>query len=87
MPQMKTLDEIIKGRKSTRNYKSDPVGKEKIMLLLEAARLAPSACNAQPWKFIVVESPRLKEDIVKEELNNLVITMIEIGRASCRERV
>ena len=59
---MKTLDEIIKGRKSTRNYKSDPVEKEKIMLLLEAACLAPSACNAQPWKFIVVENPRLKED-------------------------
>lgn len=70
---MKTLDEIIKGRKSTRNYKSDPVEKEKIMLLLEAACLAPSACNAQPWKFIVVENPRLKEDVVKEGLNNLVV--------------
>lgn len=70
---MKTLDELIKNRKSTRNYKTDPVEREKIVQILEAARLAPSACNAQPWKFIVVETPELKDEVFKEGLNNLVV--------------
>ncbi|MCL1972893.1 MAG: nitroreductase family protein [Endomicrobia bacterium] len=70
---MKTLDEIIKNRRSTRSYKTAPVEKEKIMQMLEAARLAPSACNAQPWKFIVVETPELKNGVFKEGLNNLVV--------------
>jgi nitroreductase len=70
---MKTLDEIIKNRRSARSYKAAPVEKEKIMQLLEAARLAPSACNAQPWKFVVVETPALKNEVFKEGLNNLVV--------------
>jgi Nitroreductase len=71
---MKSLDEIIKSRRSVRNYKTDPVEREKINSILEAARLAPSACNAQPWKFIVVETPALKDAVVKEGLNNLVVS-------------
>lgn len=70
---MRTLDDIISKRRSVRNYKSDPVEKEKLMQIFEAARLAPSACNAQPWKFVVVEDPQLKEDVVKKGLNNLVV--------------
>lgn len=70
---MKSLDEIIKNRRSVRNYRTDPVEREKLMQLLEAARLAPSACNAQPWKFVIVEKPELRNDIVKEGLNNLVV--------------
>lgn len=70
---MKSLDEIISKRRSTRSYKSDPVEKEKLIQVLEAARLAPSACNAQPWKFVVVETPQLKNDVTKEGLGNLVV--------------
>ncbi|MDR2426984.1 MAG: nitroreductase family protein [Endomicrobium sp.] len=71
---MKSLDEIIKNRKSVRKYLNKPVEKEKIMQMLEAARLAPSACNAQPWKFVVVANAELKEDIFNEGLNNLIVT-------------
>ncbi|MDR1195990.1 MAG: nitroreductase family protein [Endomicrobium sp.] len=70
---MKSLDEIIKNRRSIRNYQPKSVEREKIMQVLEAARLAPSACNAQPWKFIVAESPDIKDAVVKEGLNNIAV--------------
>ncbi|MDR2139169.1 MAG: nitroreductase family protein [Tannerella sp.] len=57
------LIDIIRKRCSIRSYASRAVEKEKIEYMLEAARLAPSACNLQPWRFIVVESPEGKEKI------------------------
>ena len=58
-----TIKEIIKKRQSNRSYKPNLVEKEKIMLCIEAARLAPSACNAQAWKFVIVDEPALREQI------------------------
>lgn len=49
--------ELIKKRESVRGYISKEVENEKIIKVIEAARLAPSACNAQPWKFVVVNEP------------------------------
>ncbi|MBN2058318.1 MAG: nitroreductase family protein [Candidatus Saganbacteria bacterium] len=49
----KVLD-IIKERFSVREYQDRPVEQEKLDLVLEAARLAPSASNSQPWHFYVV---------------------------------
>jgi len=46
--------EAIKKRFSCRRYKTQPVEEEKLIQILEAARLAPSAHNAQDWKFVVV---------------------------------
>ena len=52
--------ELVKARQSDRAYdKTRPVESEKLERILEAARLAPSACNAQPWKFVVVTDPEL----------------------------
>jgi nitroreductase len=48
------LKDAIKTRRSVRKYKSEAVPKESIMELLEAANLAPSATNRQPWEFVVV---------------------------------
>ncbi|MCX5751719.1 MAG: nitroreductase family protein [Candidatus Saganbacteria bacterium] len=53
MPESKVLD-IIKERFSVRQYKDQPIEDEKLNLILEAARLAPSASNSQPWHFYVV---------------------------------
>ncbi len=47
----------IYGRRSIRNYQDRPVEREKIVRLLQAAMAAPSACNIQPWEFIVVTKP------------------------------
>ncbi|HUW92759.1 MAG TPA: nitroreductase family protein [Bacteroidales bacterium] len=50
-------------RQSERRYLDKPVEKEKIERILEAGRLSPSACNGQPWKFIVVDDPVLLNGI------------------------
>ena len=53
------FSELVALRQSDRKYKNTPVNRELITTCLEAARLAPSACNSQPWKFVVVDSPEL----------------------------
>jgi nitroreductase len=50
---------LFRSRQSVRAYKSDPVDADILQRCIEAARIAPSACNAQPWKFIVVNNPEL----------------------------
>ena len=55
--------ELVQSRQSDRAYLDKPVEKEKIERILEAARLAPSACNAQPWKFVVVTDPEKRMQI------------------------
>lgn len=55
--------DMIRTRESVRSYKPDAVPEESVHRCLEAARLAPSASNAQPWKFIVVDDPDLKNRI------------------------
>ena len=57
------LLDLIKHRKSIRDFLDRPVEREKIMMCLEAARLAPSECNSQPWKFIVVDDVQLKNKL------------------------
>ena len=65
------LLELLQHRKSVREFVNKPVEKEKIMLCLEAARLAPSACNSQPWKFIVVDDPGLKNKLCQRAFTGL----------------
>ncbi|MDR2927236.1 MAG: nitroreductase family protein [Cytophagaceae bacterium] len=48
---------IIKQRKSERNFSSKKIERSLMLELLEAGRLAPSACNYQPWRFVVVDEP------------------------------
>lgn len=54
---------LVQNRQSDRAYDTRPVEKDKVLRILEAARLAPSACNAQPWRFIVVDEPVLKNKL------------------------
>ncbi len=61
----------VKKRKSIRKYSSRPVPREMIDSCLEAARLAPSACNSQPWSFIVVDDEKIKNEIVKKALSGI----------------
>ncbi|MCB2195564.1 MAG: nitroreductase family protein [Bacteroidetes bacterium] len=59
----KELLELIYKRQSDRAYLATPIEDDKLHRVLEAGRLAPSACNAQPWKFIVVNDQDLKNKI------------------------
>lgn len=57
--------EAIKARRSVRSYTPEPVPDETLRRLLEAARLAPSAMNYQPWRFIVVRSQEARDRIAR----------------------
>jgi nitroreductase len=57
--------QLIRERQSVRGYADRPVEKEKLDLLVEAVRLAPSASNAQPWKLIMVDEPVLRGEIAQ----------------------
>lgn len=61
--------EAIMERRSVRKYKPQPIPKEHLMTILEAARQAPSAGNRQPWRFVVVRDPEVKRRL-GEACNN-----------------
>jgi len=62
---MNSFRELIMKRRSVRAYSNQPIERDKLVLCLEAAQLAPSACNAQPWRFVVVDNPSLKNKIAE----------------------
>lgn len=51
---------LVRRRHSVRSYQPRPVEDEKLQYIIECARLAPSAVNFQPWKFLVVKSPEAR---------------------------
>jgi len=57
--------EAIKGRRSIRQFTDEPIGKDALEKLLDAARWAPTASNQQRWRFVVVTSPSVK-DLVRK---------------------
>ena len=57
--------DLVEKRFSVRAYTAQNVEKEKIEHILECARLAPSACNLQPWHFYVITSDEDKLEVVK----------------------
>lgn len=72
---MSVLD-IIKKRQSIRKYLSRPVEEEKLRSILEAARLAPSSSNSQPWHFIVVKD----KDMIKRIVNAVPLGVTAINK-------
>lgn len=55
--------ELVKKRRSIRQFKADPIPEDDIKKIVEAARWAPSGYNCQLWEFVVVRKPELKERI------------------------
>ncbi len=60
---MQSFIELVKLRQSTRKYSSKEIPVEMLEQCIEAARLAPSASNSQPWKFVVVNEKQLREKV------------------------
>lgn len=54
---------VIQDRRSVRNFTDEPIADQDLDLILEAARLAPSGENAQPWRFIVV-----KDELIRKKM-------------------
>ncbi|MFP4442622.1 MAG: nitroreductase family protein [Spirochaetia bacterium] len=63
---------VAKARKSIRSYSEKPVGRDLLHRCVEAASLAPSACNSQPWHFVIVDDPVLKDKVSKETFDPVV---------------
>lgn len=59
------LKDIVNNRYSCRKYIEKPLDKDLIYNCIETARLAPSACNAQPWMFYVVLDETKRNELVK----------------------
>ncbi len=66
--------EVVKSRRSIRRYKpGEPVRPEDLKAILEAARLAPSARNLQPWYIVVVRNPERKKELAKAAMGQMFI--------------
>lgn len=66
-----SFNKLILARQSVRRYADTPVEPEKLTLCLEAARLAPSASNSQPWKFIIVDKEPLRTEVAKATFSDI----------------
>lgn len=70
---MKDFLSLAKQRQSDRAFDPDrSVEKDKLQRILQAACIAPSACNSQPWHFIVVDDPELKNKVADATSNRLL---------------
>jgi nitroreductase len=65
------FQQLVRGRRSIRRYLEKPVEREKILTCIEAARLAPSADNVQPWRFLIIDDPNLKAQFAKEVFSGI----------------
>lgn len=72
MIEGKEMLDLIMSRQSDRQYSDRPIEKEKLDRIIEAARMSPSASNAQPWKFIVVTEPELIMKIAEASTIKLI---------------
>jgi nitroreductase len=68
---MPTFIDLVRSRRSIRRFLPRPVEREKLVACLEAARLAPSAHNAQPWRFLVIDDPGLKDRLCREAFSGI----------------
>ncbi len=69
------LFETVRRRRSIRRFSDQPVAHEDILAMLEAATLAPSATNEQPWHFIVISDRELREGM-RDMVNAILETSI-----------
>jgi nitroreductase len=79
----------IKNRRTIRKFKPDPIDEEKLQMILEAGRWAPSFSNLQPWRFIVFKDQDLKNALdkaAKESLLHLGIREAPVVILVCVDR-
>jgi nitroreductase len=75
--------EAIKKRCSVRSYQDRAIEKEKLEIILEAARLAPSASNRQEWRFVVVQDRATRERLMKAAKNQAFVGEAPVVIACC----
>lgn len=82
---MLTTKEAIEKRHSIRSYRPDPVTDDILESLLEAARLAPSGCNAQPWRFKVVKDADTKRKLAQAAFDQPFIAKAPVVLICCAD--
>ncbi len=82
---MLTTKEAIERRRSIRKFKAKPIPEDYITELLNAARLAPSGCNAQPWRFKIVEKPDIKAKLAQAAYDQAFIATAPIVIVCCAD--
>jgi nitroreductase len=80
-----TIREAIEQRRSIRKFKYDDVPDEVLSELLDAARLAPSGSNAQPWRFKIVKERENKERLVKAAYDQSFIAEAPVVIVCCAD--
>ena len=63
--------ELIRMRRSVRKYKPEMIPREIIERCLEASRLAPSACNSQPWSFVVADTEPMRTKVAQAAFSGI----------------
>ena len=81
----KSFAEVVRKRAMIRAYKSDPVPEEKLQQLLKYAVRAPSGGNLQPWEFVVVKSPEVKDKLAKAAMNQTSVTTAPVIIVTCAD--
>lgn len=66
-----TLLELAATRSSVRSFQKTPVPREALLKCIEAARLAPSAENSQPWRYLIVDDPQLKDRLSRHAFSGV----------------
>lgn len=82
---MSSFIELAWKRKSIRNFKPDEVPTEMIMLLLDAARSAPSGGNRQPWHFYVIKDAAVKKRIYESSGGQRFISQAPVNIVVCAD--
>ena len=59
------LHDVLRQRRSVRAYRDEQIDEEALARILEAARIAPSAANRQPWHFVVIRDPELRARLLE----------------------
>ena len=75
--------EAIEERRSIRSFSGQPVEEEKLLRVLEAGRLAPSARNMQDWKFVVVKDPGLRRRLAEAARNQEFVGQAPVVIVAC----
>jgi len=84
--------ETVKTRRSIRAFARDEVSEDEIKQLLDAARLAPSAGNLQPWSFVIVKNDKIKHKLAEAALNQsfieeapvVIVVLADFNRSKLR---
>lgn len=79
--------EAIKKRKSVRRYLDKKIPEDILKEIMEAARLAPSASNRQPWKLVVVQDKKLRQQLMQASRNQSFVGEASVVIAGCATNI